>query len=153
MKYDFYIVSSQTNNGYFSLWSWTYLMLGLTGTFLQNWNPLALYLIFTSPKTKIHVLQMIWNYWLNLGYFSLVLGGGGCGGLLYWLSFTISGSRATLLRQLLARNCTTLEEPKQSTNTKLQVQRKHPIAPNQPLGIDNWQNTSLSPPSLAEKLW
>ena len=75
MKYDFYIVSSQTNNGYFSLWSWTYLMLGLTGTFLQNWNPLALYLIFTSPKTKIHVLQMIWNYWLNLGYFSLVWGG------------------------------------------------------------------------------
>ncbi|KAK7841557.1 disease resistance protein tao1 [Quercus suber] len=43
------------------------------------------------------------------------------------------GSRASLLRQLLARNCTTLEEPKQSTKTKLHVQCKHHTAPNQPL--------------------
>nr|POE62705.1 hypothetical protein CFP56_26466 [Quercus suber] len=47
------------------------------------------------------------------------------------------GSRASLLRQLLARNCTTLEEPKQSTKTKLHVQCKHHTAPNQPLGTDN----------------
>ncbi|KAK7836163.1 disease resistance-like protein csa1 [Quercus suber] len=57
------------------------------------------------------------------------------------LSFGIfdpfEGSRASLPRQLLARNCTTLEEPKQSTKTKLQVQCKHHTAPNQPLSTDN----------------
>ena len=43
-----------------------------------NWNlspkliSLSTKFIFTSPKTKIHILKMNWNYWLNLRYFSFV---------------------------------------------------------------------------------